>query len=138
MKTWEVIKMLSENPKLKFVTGHFNYLGFDCKNVLSWGDCLDDFKHHKPGREFNIINKNNVKNLNLDWELVKEPVHWKDAIEAWLDGKKVYFMDNNKKYSIHDGSFAVDYINDEYVEINSEDEIITKRRFKRAEWYIEE
>ena len=95
MKLWEVIKELTEDPKKKFeaklleskdcivrmrvVTGFSRYFKFE---VFDGKRLIDQSLN---GGAFN----GNVA-LDLDWQLVRQPVTWQEAIQAWADGKVVY------------------------------------------------
>ena len=72
-KTWEVIKMITENPKLKFRTycsdvfkDENGYIVFE--NI----DCIDGFDGNFKGNE--------------EWILVQEPVSFMEAVQS---GKKI-------------------------------------------------
>lgn len=72
-KTWEVIKMLSENPNLKFRTycsdvfkSENGYIVFE--NI----DCIDGFDGNFTGNE--------------EWTLIQEPVDFMTAVKS---GKKI-------------------------------------------------
>lgn len=84
-ETWEVIKALSENPKLKFKTDSQGY-GYG-HEVCLWID--------KGG---NLVADEVIKQdhpttcerwLKATWQLVRTPVTWQEAIQAWVDGKTV-------------------------------------------------
>ena len=95
MKLWEVIKELTEDPTKKFEaklleskdlmaymrvdTGFSRYFKFE---VFDGKRLIDQSLN---GGAFN----GNVA-LDLDWQLVRHPVTWQEAIQAWADGKVVY------------------------------------------------
>ena len=113
MKLWEVIKELTEDPKKKFeaklleskdlraymmvVTGFSRYFKFEVFD----GKRLIDQSLVGGGFNGNVA-------LNLDWQLVRQPVTWQEAIQAWMDGKKVAWeedadrrvFDRNKSWPI--------------------------------------
>lgn len=78
METWEAIKALSENPKLKFVDELKCVVGIcpDTGRVM-WmnGERKEDFiiYSNAPG---------NVDNLHINWELVREPVDFMTAANS--------------------------------------------------------
>lgn len=88
-KTCEVMKMLTENPKLKFVTnngfeytmsvdgGYFYFEVFDNN-----GEYVNPEKY--AGGRFN----GNVE-PNLVWTLVQEPVPFMEAAKAYHEGKAI-------------------------------------------------
>ena len=61
-----------------------------------------------------------ISNMKATWEIVKEPVTWQEAIQAWIDGKNIYFITlRNERIEFKDG-----------LEIYQDD-------FIKSEWYIE-
>ena len=72
MKTSEMIAMLEKNPKLKFISNYGYTVAVDTKNEL-------------------ITDRDNylIVNLKRDWQLVREPVTWQEALQAWVDGKTI-------------------------------------------------
>ena len=78
MKTWEMLRELSENPLLKFKDNSGSTVGISDKTGrVDWlnGDKEEVFViySHAPG---------NVDNLHLNWELVPEPVDFMTAINS--------------------------------------------------------
>ena len=72
MKTSEMIAMLENNPKLMFT----------CNNQqLSYGERVLR-KTCGPGYNIEWL-------MAQDWELVRTPVTWQEAIQAWIDGKTI-------------------------------------------------
>jgi hypothetical protein len=98
MKTWEMIKMLGENPKLKFVTKR--------NGVATEPLTISDFGYISWEKQ-----SYGVPSLkaNEEWELIREPVPVWEAIKALIEGKKVicigasfcsaicYFQKGNKQ-----------------------------------------
>jgi hypothetical protein len=78
MKTWEMMKVLMENNKLKarsMVNGN--------ERVVSVG---------KSGLgNVCIISEQGVAVLPIDadWELIPQEVTWQEAIQSWIDGKSL-------------------------------------------------
>lgn len=68
MKSWEVVKALSENPKRKFI----------CKGVVA-ENISGDLVLSKEGVEFGFC-------VNDEWEEIKEPVDFMTAINS---GKRI-------------------------------------------------
>ena len=72
MKLWEVLKELEENPDKKFKSVNYNQEEI----IISMGaGCYD-----LPFR---------VLDSNRDWQEVKQPVPWQEAIEAWAKGSSI-------------------------------------------------
>jgi hypothetical protein len=84
MKTWEMIKALSENPELKFKNNANSFVGvskrLDHKIVwiLENGREIEDFVIYRHG---SICN-----NIDIEWEKVPQPV---DIITAVNSGKRI-------------------------------------------------
>ena len=102
MKLWEAIKELTEDPTKKFEakmsakdwtvcmsvdTNLLRYFKFEVFN----GKRLIDESH--VGGAFN----GNVA-VGLDWQPVRQPVTWQEAIHAWQRGKNVYCMSGECKF----------------------------------------
>ena len=128
MKLWEVIKALTEDPTKKFerkdrykhwvigtdvvggaISGETYYFMLDCDGEGTYGDA----------GKFS----GNLANNEDDWQEVKQPVTWQEAIQAWADGKKVsykysynemmhVFQDSNRMLSIEKIEDAVWYVED--------------------------
>lgn len=90
IKTWEMIKALTENPKLRFKTGLNSFVQVNKEDgSIIWtnkdgsnvGSLVDRFILYSNGPCYD--------NLHIDWELVREPVPWQEALQAWIDGKEV-------------------------------------------------
>ena len=80
MKTWEMIKELTENPEKKFKrVGDELEVSLDSDNSLLWKS------GHAP---FNI---------NHVWKEVKEPVDFMTAFKAWYDDKKTIIVETEFK-----------------------------------------
>lgn len=89
-ETWEVMKMLTENPKLKFTAnsgleytmgvdeGYFYFKVFDNN-----GEYVNPDKY--AGERFN-------GNIEVDsvWTLMQEPVPFMEAVKAYKEGKTIW------------------------------------------------
>ena len=93
MKLWEVMKLLDEDPTKRFeakvndvwkvrMTAKTRFSGYYHFEVFNGKRLIDQ------SRGSGAFNGNVA--LNLDWQLVRQPVTWQEAIEAWADGKVVY------------------------------------------------
>ena len=94
MKLLEAMRLLEEDPSRKFE--HQD----DQKKWLLYADagCYDDRVFYMLdcwNNEGELITGNRGGSLHgnlstLDnWQLVKQPVTWQEAIQAWADGKRV-------------------------------------------------
>ena len=76
MKTWEVLKELTENPNKRF-------------RLPSW----EDGRYITATNTGLIVNEilelANVSRLKVDWEILPQEVTWQEALEAWANGKTV-------------------------------------------------
>ncbi len=127
MKLWEVIKALTEDPTKKFEaklasedwtacmrvdTGFSRYFKFEVFN----GKRLIDQSH--AGGAFN----GNVE-LDLDWQLVRQPVTWQEAIQAWADGRII---------SVEIGGFKYKFTHDDNIFG------LSGRMINLGTWYVED
>ena len=125
-KTWEVIKMLTENPKLKF----------EARNDI--GTIL---KNENRGVRF-YENGENVQRYGVmiyeEWTLVQESVSFMEAIKAYHEGKpvrcelegEINFKDRFKR-SVGENSGGYDVENIFGVAIGT-------REILEGKWFIEE
>lgn len=80
MKTWEMMKVLTENPDAKFVR-------LDCPSLVYHfldGRIVVDRTYEKNDKYID-----GPLNLNADWELVDELVPFEEALKALREGKTV-------------------------------------------------
>ena len=127
MKLWEVIKALTEDPTKKFVLdeGDRNY-------TLSVGEgCFANYFNLSAidGNGANISNfdsgqfDGNFTTDEDDWQLVRQPVTWQEAIQARADDKRVWCEFNNQTWSV-----AELVVNHLYL----------KKALDVGKWYVEE
>ena len=107
-KTWEVIKMLTENPKLKFQDNYKQEISI-INGTLSYEKTKSPFVLNIV----NYVNENNSTTIGtievLKWNLVQEPVPFMEAIAhmqkggiARQRGLKYYFSGG----TLFGGNFA--------------------------------
>ena len=141
MKLWEVIKELTEDPKKKFEakleskdwtacmrvdTGFPRYFKFE---VFSGERLIDQ---SLDGGAFN----GNVA-LNLDWQLVKQPVTWQEAIQAWADGKMaICELDGDTYVYQWNGNRAISKYQNHL--LDQEGDAVTVRMISGGTWYVED
>ena len=92
-KTWEVIKILMENPRLRFEAK------INKKKSNMWIDTDGDLAMDvvKTAPDYPITDN---EWLNAEWHLVETPVTWQEALQAWAEEKTVIckFNDINEEY----------------------------------------
>ena len=90
----------------------------------------------------NILSDKTPKEINeiltSDWDLLKQPVTWQEAIEARMNRKKIYFMYNGDRYEMYDDVIGVCRINNEAIDYNSREETIGFDMLINGEWFIED
>jgi len=129
-KTWEVIKMLSENPKLKFRLV-IQKVGIDLK---------DTFLQSAGNGYLTIIEREVEKtaegNIGLDdeWTLIQEPVPFMEAIKALNEGKGVYCKIDSGKLYYKSGTSLNGY----YAVLDEFGGPISTKEILKGKWYIEE
>lgn len=112
MKTWEMIKELTENPEKKFKN--------KTNKVIA---VLPDADLYFPDEDYNYLS------IDDEWEEVKQPVSWQEALEAWANGAAV-------KCEINDGSgFTLFYKGNLYPEDGDEIALCSEEILKGT-WYI--
>jgi hypothetical protein len=118
-KTWEIIKMLSENPNLRFKAMPYSeaktFFDEAClvNGVLCWGG--------NKAYPLQI----SIGKYDIDWKLIETPVTWHEALQAWAEGKTVICKLND--------------INEEYSEIcfsNDYDTPLTRHQILYGQWFV--
>lgn len=112
MKLWEVLKALDENPKKRFKSVNYNQEEI----IISMGaDCYD--------LPFRVIDS------DRDWQEVKQPVTWQEAIQAWADGDTVKCV-LGKSESV--------FFGEKIAFRNQDASVIDKVQIREGTWYIED
>ena len=121
MKLWEVMKKLDENPNKRFKHALGSIIGF-ADNVLQWlekdGEIIEPFLVRDRRSGTGICH-----NTGDDWQEVKQPVTWQEAIQEFAKGKKLIVKLNNQEWTL---GALVELTN--YLDI-----AITK-----GKWYVED
>ena len=121
MKTWEVMRLLEENPnrvyearlarnpwvvRVRVETGCYKFTGHDAND----GDQIIQ----------SLIEERMA--LDLDWHEVRQPVPWYEAFTAWTRGSKVRIKLNGYEYPFQGfGELA-----------------IARHAINEGAWYVEE
>ena len=120
MKLWEVMKKLDENPNKRFKHALGSIIGF-ADNVLQWlekdGEIIEPFLVRDRRSGTGICH-----NTGDDWQEVKQPVTWQEAIQAWADGKRVTLKLDRCEYAFCGFS----------------DQANTRRAINSGTWYVED
>lgn len=91
MKTSEVFKALEKNPNLKFVckNGNKEYFLYTEKVFSTFYGLQCRLNGEIIGSKAEAANFfGNIK-IDADWQLVRTPVPWQEALQAWAEGKTV-------------------------------------------------
>ena len=87
MKYWEIVKSVTENPALCGVAV-IDSIRYELY-VNDSGTLESKTYYLKLGTNGTSIGK--AGNIDFDgWEIVRQPIPWQEAIQAWADGKVVY------------------------------------------------
>ena len=128
MKLWEVMRLLEEDPSRKFEYQDNQkkwllYADAGCYDdrVFYMLDCWDNKGELKTGHRFGSLHGNLSTADN--WQLVKQPVTWQEAIQAWADGKKVSY-----KYSYNEMMYA----------FQDSNRMLSIEKIEDAVWYVED
>ena len=143
MKLWEVIKELPDDPtkvatayleeserklEMSVVRGtsrYFNLIIYDAATNTPISENLG-------GGGFN----GNVP-LDLDWQLVRQPVTWQEAIQAWADGKKVVWEeDGERRVFDRNKSWAIPKYQSHL--LDQDGDAVTIRMVSGGKWYVED
>ena len=119
MKYWEVLKNLTENPELSGVAV-IDSIRYELY-VNDSGTLKSKTYYLELGTTGTSIGKAGTIFFN-GWELVKQPVTWQEAIQAWADGKKVSY-----KYSYNEVMY----------EFQDSNRMLSIEKIKDAAWYVE-
>lgn len=130
-KTWEAIKILTENPSLEFIradvhTEDTNYLklSVDTVNTPTYtGKKLRYRNKWDSNQDFSDA-------LNAIWTLVKQPVDFMTAIKAYDEGKTIICERSNLPKTIYKKNQIT--LKDQY------DRAISTYEILKGKWYIEE
>lgn len=124
MKTSEMIAMLEKNPKLRFTRSRvaFGYGGsVHCDQGRLCG---------ANGTTYDFIL--NIKNEPMDdWQLVREPVTWQEALQAAIDGKRIVCEDC-------EGCFSGSKCSHNGKKVIAHGFTLCLRQLQAGTWYIEE
>lgn len=123
-KTWEVMKMLAENPTLKFKNLSFNY-GKEAYLSVDSDDAYAFF--YSNVNTDSSINKMTIE-IGDEWELINSEVNFTTAIKAHNEGKTIYCIIGNEKFT-YEATLSTVLRDDEGLAISS-DEIV------KGKWYI--
>ena len=119
MKYWEVVKRLTENPALSGVAV-IDSIRYELY-VNDSGTLKSKTYYLKLGTNGTSIGK--AGKIDFDgWEIVRQPVTWQEAIQAWVEGKRV----------------TLKFDRCEYAFCGFSDKANTRRAIKSGTWYVED
>ena len=127
MKTWEMIKALTEDNKKKFKDSLNSTIGLNKGGELSWLEEIG-ISAEKPvvfGKTFYW------NNLDVEWKEIKESVTWQEALEANSKGKKVKVETNSNRCKGYTKTFASDDLLQD-----TEWDAMTSLEITTGTWYI--
>lgn len=85
LKTWEMVKALTENPKLKFKSK--THIAYTEGSLLRLEYRFAGIKSSGANGNLRLLNANG---FNADeWELVPEPVPFMEAVKAYVKGNMI-------------------------------------------------
>lgn len=129
MKLYQAMKLLDEDSTRKFECQDrgkkwllYTEVGTITGLVYYQLDCWDNNGELKTGTAFGSLHGNLTTSDN--WQLVRQPVSWQEAIQAWADGKKVSYS-----YKGYDKRYGFEHPNAM---------LLTTEKIKHAEWYVED
>lgn len=135
MKTYKMMEMLIENPKLEAVSKNSTEpddVVINSKGALVWKNKLNRARR-ELGFNKNFLFECCSVDLNAEWEIVYPSVTWQEAIQAWISGKIVYYYFNNTKQYLNMSKF---YLEPE-LDSSSLRRGLSKHELTEGKWYIE-
>ena len=127
MKTWEMIKALTEDNKKKFKDSLDSVVGLNEKGELCWLK-ISETSVENPvvfGKTFYW------NNLDVEWKEVEQPVTWQEALEANSKGKRVRVETNSNRCKGYTKTFT----NDDLLQ-DTEWDAMTSLEITTGTWYI--
>ena len=136
MKLWEVIKELTEDPTKKFEK--FEQREPDWVETIGWEDGFLIYTSEFRGE---VIDRGGItENADLnesDWQLVRQPVTWQEAIQVWADGKKVAWEeDADRRVFDRNKSWPISKYQNHL--LDQEGDAVTVRMISGGKWYAED
>ena len=137
MKQWEVMRLLEENPakvyesdmhcghtaRMRVRNGYYQFEIFNGESLIG------------QYREAGAFNGN--AGLYFDWHEVKQPVTWQEAIQAWVDGKKVVWEeDAERRVFDRNKSWAIPKYQSHL--LDQDGDAVTVRMISGGKWYVED
>ena len=117
MKLWEVLKELEENPEKVFKSNNgFGEVTLEYSNGIK-------FIGIQKTRDGSFLSE------IRDWQEIKQPVTWQEAIEAWADGDTVKCV-LGKSESV--------FFGEKIAFRNQDASVIDKVQIREGAWYIED
>ena len=117
MKYWEIVKSVTENPALCGVAV-IDSIRYELY-VNDSGTLESKTYYLELGTNGTSIGK--AGNIDFDgWEIVRQPVPWQEAIQAWVEGKRVTLKFDRCEYDFCGFS----------------DKSNTRRAIKSGTWYV--
>lgn len=129
-KTWEVIKALAENPKLRF----------KCNRYTIGANSYGSIVHEKNGEcsdmgEFLSLSAGVTSQTG--WELIQESVDFLTAVKAYSEGKTIRCEANGSEY-IFNGKCHRSKIGQGAWFRSERDTILSTEMILNGTWYVEE
>jgi hypothetical protein len=126
-KTWQAIKMLSENPKLVFKSNSGLYKPITLE--LDKGGFI----------EISYLDLRSSIKSDFEWILVQQPVSFIEAVEAYSKGKTIYCEFNSRKYIYEPDVIKKCIVAEEgYVVEDDTESSISTGEILQGKWFIEE
>ena len=131
MRIWDAMELLDKDPSRKFEYQDDKKKWLLYAEEASYDDlvfyrldCWDNKGELMTGTVFGGLDGNLTTSDN--WQPVREPITWQEAIQAWADGKMVAYSytdraDSHIRY-LFEGSHTM----------------MTTAKIKNAKWYVED
>ena len=142
MKLWEVIKELTDDPTKAFerkdrykhwvMKTDIDSTANGCETYYFMLKCDGEDSYGDAGRF-----SGNFANNEDDWQLVKQPVTWQEAIRAWAEGKTVVWEEDadRRVFDENKGWLSTKH---QAQMIDQEGDAVTARMISGGTWYVED
>jgi hypothetical protein len=129
-KTWEVIKMLEQNPSAEFKCQYGQKIGIK-EGILKW-DTGALFKINIEGYADESMRTAGTLD-RFEWELIQPSVSFMEAVKAYSEGKTIRCEINAEKYIYKPlGEDCYNAVKDD------ENIAVSAKEILEGRWYVEE
>ena len=127
MKLWEVIKELTDDPTKRFERKD-RYKHWIIGTDVVDGEVIRETYYFMLDCDGEDSFGGNIATNEDDWQLVRQPVTWQEAFQAWIDGCYIRCEGGGRVSKFKNGSLLLDTLECPP----------SKWMMKNGKWYVEE